>query len=78
MATITQKDLLKKYGISLSKGKYDIEVADGKYKIYTVQDDTDGCLLLGLNKTKGAVLDSQTTMAYFMARVPNEFDLTIE
>lgn len=40
--------------------------------------DTDGCLLLGLNKTKGAVLDSQTTMAYFMARVPNEFDLTIE
>lgn len=40
--------------------------------------DTDGCLLLGLNKTKGAVLDSQATMAYFMARVPNEFDLTIE
>lgn len=40
--------------------------------------DTDGCLLLGLNKTKGAVLDSQTTMAYFMARVPNEFELTIE
>lgn len=40
--------------------------------------DTEGCLLLGLNKTKGAVLDSQTTMAYFMARVPNEFDLTIE
>lgn len=78
MATITQKDLLKKYGISLPKGKYDIEVADGKYKIYTVQDDTDGCLLLGLNKTKGAVLDSQATMAYFMARVPNEFDLKIE
>lgn len=40
--------------------------------------DTDGCVLLGLNKTKGAVLDSQTTMAYFMARVPNEFDLKIE
>ena len=40
--------------------------------------DTDGCLLLGLNKTKGAVLDSQTTMAYFMARTPNEFELTIE
>lgn len=40
--------------------------------------DTDGCVLLGLNKTKGAVLDSQTTMAYFMARTPNEFDLTIE
>lgn len=40
--------------------------------------DTDGCVLLGLNKTKGAVLDSQTTMAYFMVRTPNEFDLKIE
>ena len=40
--------------------------------------DTDGCVLLGLNKTKGAVLDSQATMAYFMARTPNEFELTIE
>lgn len=40
--------------------------------------DTDGCVLLGLNKTKGAVLDSQATMTYFMARTPNEFDLTIE
>lgn len=40
--------------------------------------DTDGCVLLGLNKTKGAVLDSQATMTYFMARTPNEFELTIE
>lgn len=78
MATITQKDLLKKYGISLPRGKYDIEVADGKYKIYTVQDDTDGCLLLGLNKAKGKVLESQATMAFFMARTPDEFTLVIE
>ena len=40
--------------------------------------DTDGCLLLGLNKTKGAVLCSKNTMAFFMDRTPNEFDLTIE
>ena len=40
--------------------------------------DTDGCLLLGLNKAKGQVLESQTTMAFFMARTPNEFDLIIE
>ena len=40
--------------------------------------DTDGCLLLGLNKAKGQVLESQTTMAFFMARTPNEFDLVIE
>lgn len=40
--------------------------------------DTDGCLLLGLNKEKGKVLCSQNTMAFFMDRTPNEFDLTIE
>lgn len=41
-------------------------------------EDTAGCLLLGLNKAKGMVLDSQTTMAFFMARTPDEFTLTIE
>lgn len=40
--------------------------------------DTDGCLLLGLNKAKGQVLCSQNTMAFFMDRTPNEFELTIE
>ncbi len=40
--------------------------------------DTDGCLLLGLNKEKGKVLCSQNTMAFFMDRTPNEFDLIIE
>lgn len=41
-------------------------------------DSTEGCVLLGLNKKKGMVLDSQTTMAFFMARTPDEFTLTIE
>ena len=40
--------------------------------------DTDECLLLGLNKAKGAVLFSQTTVDFFMARTPDEFTLTIE
>lgn len=40
--------------------------------------DTDGCLLLGLNKIKGAVLCSKNAMAFFMDRTPNEFDLIIE
>lgn len=40
--------------------------------------DTEGCVLLGLNKVKGAVLCSQNTMAFFMDRTPDEFDLTIE
>ncbi len=40
-------------------------------------DDTAGCLLLGLNKAKGKVLCSKNTMAFFMDRTPDEFDLII-
>lgn len=40
--------------------------------------DTDGCLLLGLNKSKGQVLCSKNAMAFFMDRTPDEFEITIE
>ena len=40
--------------------------------------DTDGCLLLGLNKAKGQVLFSKNAMAFFMDKTPDEFELTIE
>lgn len=39
--------------------------------------DTEGCILLGLNKTKGAVLCSQNAMAFFMDKTPAEFDLLV-
>lgn len=39
--------------------------------------DTDGCLLLGLNKTKGAVINSRNAVAFFLDRTPDEFELTI-
>lgn len=39
--------------------------------------DTEGCVLLGLNKTKGAVINSQNAVAFFMDRTPDEFDLII-
>ena len=39
--------------------------------------DTDGCLLLGLNKTKGAVINSRNAVAFFLDSTPDEFELTI-
>lgn len=39
--------------------------------------DTEGCILLGLNKVKGSVINSQNAVAFFMDRTPNEFDLVI-
>ena len=40
--------------------------------------DTEGCILVGLNKTKGAVIDSQVTFSFLMARLPEEFEIKIE
>lgn len=39
--------------------------------------DTEGCILLGLNKVKGSVINSQNAVAFFMDRTPDEFDLVI-
>lgn len=39
--------------------------------------DTDGCILLGLNKVKGQVINSRNAMAFFMDRTPDEFELVI-
>jgi hypothetical protein len=39
--------------------------------------DTDGCLLLGLNKIKGAVINSKNALAFFLDRTKDEFELEI-
>lgn len=39
--------------------------------------DTEGCLLLGLNKVKGSVINSQDAVAFFLDRTPDEFEITI-
>ena len=39
--------------------------------------DTEGCILLGLNKVKGSVINSQDAVAFFLDRTPDEFDIEI-
>jgi hypothetical protein len=39
--------LLNKYGISLNSGKYQINACGDYYEVYTVKDDTEGCVLVG-------------------------------
>lgn len=40
-------------------------------------EDTEGCILLGLNKKKGQVIYSRDAMAFFMDRTPDSFTLLI-
>lgn len=66
--TISRSELKTKYGIDLPKGKYSIKQNGDKYDIYTVKDDTDGCPLVGFNKTKGRVDDSRQAFATLMQK----------
>lgn len=66
---ISKTELKKRFGIDLQKGKYSIYLRDGFYEIYTVKDDTEGCLLVGYNKKKGMVLDSKKTLSNLMYKL---------
>ena len=63
MKEITQKELLDKYGIDLPKGKYSINTKENVYDIYTVKDNTEGCLLVGECKDvkEGFIYNSKNT-----------------
>ena len=63
---ISRNELKNRYGIDLPVGKYRIKVDGGSYTINTVKDDTEGCILVGLNKVVGKVIDSQKTFTKLM------------
>ena len=44
---VSKHDLYLRYGIELPTGKYSIKVDGNMYYIYTVKDDTEGCILVG-------------------------------
>lgn len=63
---ICRNELKIKYGIDLPKGKYSIKQNGNEYEIYTVKDDTDGCLLVGKNTIAGRVTDSKAIFTMLM------------
>lgn len=69
MKEITQKELLDKYGIDLPKGKYSINTKENVYDIYSVKDNTEGCILVGecKNVKEGFIYNSKKTMKKLMS-----------
>jgi len=47
MPKITSDALFERHGIRLPRGKYRVYVRGGNYEIYSVKDDTEGCILVG-------------------------------
>lgn len=65
---ISRNELKNRYGIDLPVGKYRIKTEGGNYTINTVKDDTEGCIIVGLNKVVGKVVDSQKTYTNLMKK----------
>lgn len=40
-------------------------------------ENSSGCVLLGLNKVKGKVLNSKNAVEFFIDRLPDEYEITI-
>lgn len=47
MKKAKRSELKKKFGIDLPPGKYRVYTRDTEYEIYSVKDDTEGCILVG-------------------------------
>ena len=56
---ISAKTLKDNYGIDLPRGKYYFEESKDGLIIYSIKDDTEGCILVGKNSKKGMVLESK-------------------
>ena len=66
---ISKSELQSKYGIALSAGKYSIKVDGGFYRIFSVKDDTEGCLLPGVRNSLVTVGHSRDNLAKLKAIV---------
>ena len=56
---ISKSDLQEKYGITLPSGKYMVHTKADHYEIYSVRDDTEGCLIVGQERIENYVRNSK-------------------
>ena len=75
---ISKQELLNKYGIDLPKGNFSIEIEGDYYNIYSVKDDSSGCILVGINDTKGRISKSTITFNSLMTKLSKADNITIE
>lgn len=70
---ISQKEL-KSLGINLEMGRYTKKTSNGKAEIYKCGGDTEGCILLGLERTSIGVARSQDAMKILMPLIGHAID----
>ncbi len=60
---ISKKELFDKYGIKLDAGKYSVKIINNEYHIFTVKDDTEGCVLVGMVRHMNAISNCAPAVA---------------
>jgi hypothetical protein len=48
---ISQSEFLRIYGVEAPAGRYRVTATEAEYVVFSVQDDTEGCPLLGNIRT---------------------------
>ena len=69
---ISKSELNKKYGINLPAGKYQINSKDHRYEIFTVKDDTEGCLLVGYEQHPDGTISTSRIAINNLKRIIKE------
>ena len=59
MRKMRRSDLLNTYGIELPIGKHKVYRIGDEYKIYSIKDDTEGCILVGAGKAGDSITKSR-------------------
>lgn len=67
--------LRNKYGIDLPVGKFSVVVEGGNYRVSSVKDDTEGCILVGRDiLNDNYITDSRNTLLGLMTRLEEVYE----
>lgn len=74
---ISRKELQRRYGLDLPAGRFKINVVSDTYEVFTVKDDTEGCLLVGQTYAQDFVGNSRAAFNALFAKMQKAESITL-
>lgn len=74
---ISRKELQSKFGLALPAGKFKVNVVADSYEIFTVKDNTEGCILVGDIRSTDTVSKSVVAFNRLFAKMLTAKDITL-
>jgi hypothetical protein len=69
---LTSRELKNQYGLDLPVGKFQVKPVGDHYEIYSVLDDTEGCVLTAEKLVGGTALNSRKAYARLFSILEND------